>query len=137
MEEVEEVEDPSCREEREALWEDANSVLSIFTHRMIRSLGGLWIKTGQYLSARADVMPPAYVEELSQLQDAAPPRSYASVIETCGGASAVDALFETFDRTPLATASIAQVHRATLRVGVCRDETDERGRGKGRICVIM
>jgi ubiquinone biosynthesis protein len=82
-------------------------------------LGGTYIKLGQFLSGRADILPPAYIEELSKLLDAAPPvpsDEIREVIEDELEAS-VEELFATFDDTPMASASIGQVHRATLPDG--------------------
>ncbi|GJM97531.1 hypothetical protein PR202_ga14463 [Eleusine coracana subsp. coracana] len=82
-------------------------------------LEGLWVKLGQYLSTRADVLPEPYINVLKQLQDSLPPRPFEEVrgtIEKELGKPMND-LFTDFVLDPLATASIAQVHRATLRDG--------------------
>ena len=86
---------------------------------MATRLRGLLIKSGQYLSARPDLLPEAYIEALAELQDAVPPRPYRLVvrrIERELGAP-VGELFTTFERRPVASASLAQVHRATLSDG--------------------
>jgi ubiquinone biosynthesis protein len=82
-------------------------------------LGGTYIKLGQFLSGRADVLPPAYIEELSKLLDAAPPVPTDEIIEVIEHEldAQVGELFATFDDTPIASASIGQVHRATLPDG--------------------
>uniref|UniRef100_A0A1D1XV04 Putative aarF domain-containing protein kinase 1 n=2 Tax=Anthurium amnicola TaxID=1678845 RepID=A0A1D1XV04_9ARAE len=82
-------------------------------------LEGLWVKLGQYLSTRADVLPEAYIFLLKQLQDSLPPRPLNEVKRTIEKelGKPVDDLFSNFVDVPLATASIAQVHRATLRNG--------------------
>jgi ubiquinone biosynthesis protein len=81
--------------------------------------GGGVLKVAQMLSARPDVMPAAYVEELSVLQDAAPAVAFEdvrAVIEReLGGA--LEDHFAAFESEPLAAASIGQVHRATLHDG--------------------
>jgi ubiquinone biosynthesis protein len=81
--------------------------------------GGGVLKVAQMLSARPDVMPAAYVEELSVLQDAAPPVAFEAiraVIEReLGGA--LEHHFAALETEPLAAASIGQVHRATLHDG--------------------
>ncbi|XP_074564879.1 uncharacterized protein LOC141821355 [Curcuma longa] len=80
---------------------------------------GLWVKLGQYLSTRADVLPEAYICLLKQLQDSLPPRPLEEVSQTIErelGKSMND-IFSQFVEAPLATASIAQVHRATLKNG--------------------
>ena len=84
--------------------------------RTLESAGGIFVKLGQVASTRSDVLPPAWCDELSLLRSAAEPQSAdvvrARLAEELGRPP--DAVFETFDWTPLASASIAQVHRATL-----------------------
>lgn len=81
--------------------------------------GGALLKVGQLLSARPDILPKAYVTELSVLQDSAPrvPFADARVVleDELGGT--IDELFASFEEEPIAAASIGQVHRATLRDG--------------------
>lgn len=82
-------------------------------------LGGLIIKLGQYLSVRVDMLPREYTDELSTLQDSVPPVPYgdiAGVFEESSGTT-VDEAFATFEREPLAAASLGQVHGATLASG--------------------
>lgn len=82
-------------------------------------LGSAFIKFGQILSTRADLLPPAYVAEFSKLQDAAPPVPYeeiADVIEQELGAPP-EIAFAAFERTPRASASIGQAHAAQLENG--------------------
>ena len=81
-------------------------------------LGPIFVKFGQILSTRRDLLPGDVADELSLLQDQVPPFPGAqarAAIETALGAP-IAALYETFDETPLASASIAQVHAATLRL---------------------
>jgi len=85
----------------------------------LAELGPTFIKLGQILSARPDILPPDFIAELSQLQDSAPPMSLETVlrlIEQGLGRPAAE-LFAHIDPEPLASASIAQVHRARLRDG--------------------
>ncbi len=87
--------------------------------RTLEELGATYIKLGQLLSGRADLLPRAYIEEFARLLDAAPPVPTAAirqVIEEELGAPVED-LFATFDEVPIAAASIGQVHRATLPDG--------------------
>jgi ubiquinone biosynthesis protein len=81
--------------------------------------GGAFLKIGQILSSRPDLLPAAWVEELAQLQDQARPETFEAVravIEGEFGAPLED-LFQSFDPQPLAAASIGQVHRARLADG--------------------
>jgi len=85
----------------------------------LEELGPIFIKFGQALSTRRDLIPVDIADELALLQDRVPPFSSdlaVATIEAAFGAK-LDALFASFDRDPLAAASIAQVHAATLRNG--------------------
>ncbi len=82
-------------------------------------LGGVWIKVGQFLSARVDILPQSITDELSELQDEVPPEPFEFVKPTIEGelGGRLDDLFEWMDSEPLAAASLGQVHRARLRSG--------------------
>lgn len=85
----------------------------------ITTLRGLWVKVGQFLSSRPDIMPLPYLQELKRLQDSVPSRPWKEVCETLVeelGDNWQDS-FEWVDENPLSTASIAQVHRAKLLNG--------------------
>ena len=85
----------------------------------LTELGPIFVKFGQILSTRRDLLPADVADELTTLQDrVAPfPESVArAAIEAAFGAP-IDARYATFDGTPLASASIAQVHAATLKSG--------------------
>lgn len=82
-------------------------------------LGPTFIKVGQLFSTRADLFPIEYVEELSKLQDRVPAFSYEQVTETVETdfGKPIAKLFPYFDPTPLAAASLGQVHKAKLHSG--------------------
>lgn len=87
--------------------------------RALEDLGPIYVKFGQILSTRRDLLPDDIAEELSKLQDQVPPfpgEQAQALIEKALGAS-VDKLFAEFDVRPLASASIAQVHAARLYDG--------------------
>jgi ubiquinone biosynthesis protein len=84
--------------------------------KTIEELGPTFIKLGQIISTRGDLLPQPYLEELAKLQDSAPPIPSEQV----GGllreelGRPVEDVFASFDMTPLASASIGQAHAATL-----------------------
>lgn len=86
---------------------------------MLEELGPSFVKFGQLLSTRPDLLPPDVITELVHLQDDVPPFPYAlaqAVVEEDLGLK-VERLFESFEREPIAAASIGQVHRAVLPGG--------------------
>jgi ubiquinone biosynthesis protein len=87
--------------------------------RLLGALGPTYIKLGQVLSMRSDLLPRDYVVALTALQDRAPVIPLEKVTRAIeeGLGRSVAELFETFDEEPLATASIAQTHRATTKDG--------------------
>lgn len=87
--------------------------------KALEELGPCFIKLGQLLSTRPDLLPPDYIAELSRLQNTVTPvpgDKIAAIIESELGAP-LGELFQSFDCAPLATASMAQVHYAVLRNG--------------------
>jgi ubiquinone biosynthesis protein len=84
----------------------------------LESLGPIFIKFGQVLSTRPDLIPPDIAAELSSLQDRVPPFSAdeaRGVIENAYGRK-TEEVFTTFDWTPIASASVAQVHFAQIQI---------------------
>lgn len=86
---------------------------------VLEQLGPIFIKFGQILSTRRDFLPDDIAEELSQLQDNVPPfpgNQARAIVEKAYGCT-VSEVFDNFDENPLASASIAQVHTASLKDG--------------------
>jgi ubiquinone biosynthesis protein len=85
----------------------------------LEELGPIFVKFGQILSTRRDLLPDDIAIELSRLQDKVPPFSGQQAIQTIERAygKPLQEVFQTFDEIPLASASIAQVHTATLHDG--------------------
>ena len=87
--------------------------------RMIE-MRGVFIKIGQFLSSRVDILPEEYTDELSKLQDQVPPALFSDIArritEELGP---LDEVFSSFEEEPIAAASLGQVHKACLRDGDC------------------
>ncbi|MFT7287107.1 MAG: ubiquinone biosynthesis protein [Halieaceae bacterium] len=87
--------------------------------RSLEELGPVFIKFGQMLSTRRDLLPADIADELARLQDQVPPFNSAAAVALVEEAlgDSVDRLFARFDREPMASASIAQIHSARLGSG--------------------
>ncbi|MBI3756333.1 MAG: 2-polyprenylphenol 6-hydroxylase [Deltaproteobacteria bacterium] len=86
---------------------------------VLEELGPTFIKLGQVASTRADLLPPDWIEEFKKLQDAVPPFPFEKAKEVIehGLKAPLYEKFKTFEQAPCASASIAQVHYATLPDG--------------------
>jgi ubiquinone biosynthesis protein len=97
--------------------------VSAIQGRMLRQamgrLGACFVKLGQVMSSRPDLFDPEMIDELRTLQDKLPPFSFAFVERTLEEAlqRPLTEVFAELDETPVAAASVAQVHRARLRSG--------------------
>jgi ubiquinone biosynthesis protein len=104
-------------------WQQVEDISKLDTPQRIRSaledLGPTFIKLGQILATRVDLFPPHYITEFEKLQDQAPAVPFEDLLlqieEDIGGR--IDEAFSEVDQQPLAAASIAQVHKATLLDG--------------------
>lgn len=87
--------------------------------RLLSDLGPTFIKLGQVLSIRRDLLPPDYITALETLQDDAPEVPFAAIREVveAGLGKPLEEAFAAFEERPLGTASIAQTHRATAHDG--------------------
>src|SRR6266498_432453 len=97
-------------------WRDTSAPRAVRLRLALEALGPIFVKFGQMLSTRRDLLPPDIVDELAKLQDRVPPFPTEQVIATLEHAygKPVDAVFRQFERTPVASASVAQVHFAQL-----------------------
>jgi ubiquinone biosynthesis protein len=84
--------------------------------RALEQLGTTYVKLGQLLSSRPELLPDVYIEELSRLTDHAPPLPFSEIEPVIAQDVGLD-VFARIDPDPLASASIAQVHRALTRDG--------------------
>jgi ubiquinone biosynthesis protein len=95
---------------------DATRAGAVAFREGLEELGTTYIKLGQLLSSRPDLLPDVYIEELGRLVDQVPPVPYAEIEQVIAAELGLD-VFARIDPEPLATASIAQTHRALLQNG--------------------
>ncbi|MGR9036212.1 MAG: AarF/UbiB family protein, partial [Gammaproteobacteria bacterium] len=108
---------------RKLHWQHAEEFAILDTPRRVRhvleELGPTFIKMGQILATRMDLFPPAYISEFEKLLDEVPSVPFDELLpqleEDIGGG--IDEFFLEIDRSALAAASLAQVHRAVLKDG--------------------
>ncbi|MCK9621116.1 MAG: AarF/UbiB family protein [Methylobacter sp.] len=104
-------------------WEHVEEYVKLDTPQRIRhvleELGPTFIKLGQILATRVDLFSPQYIAEFEKLQDQVPPMAFEELLpqleEDLGGT--IDEFFTEVESSPLAAASIAQVHKAVLKDG--------------------
>lgn len=86
---------------------------------MFEALGPTFVKVGQILSMRSEMLPQSFCDELSKLRADADPMPYQTVVDTLAKeyGRPIDEIFSSIDSKPLGSASLAQVHRATLATG--------------------
>ena len=117
----------SYRNQAEALSLPAQRLLLEQTHfdgakkltKLFHDNGAIWVKFGQFLSSRSDILPMQYVMELGKLQDDAKPISYSKINQVLCREWGNDwrDRFLSFDEKAVAAASVAQVHKAVLKNG--------------------
>lgn len=102
-----------------ALFQLRHAPAPVRLRKALEDLGPIFVKFGQMLSTREDFLPLAYAEEMAKLQDQVPPfpgRMARRRLQTIYGQN-ISQVFDEFDETPLASASVAQVHAARLATG--------------------
>ncbi len=100
-------------------WRDTSAPRAERLRLALQELGPIFVKFGQMLSTRRDLIPPDITDELARLQDRVPPfpsEQFVATLERTYG-KPVDQVFLSFEREPVASASVAQVHFAALPDG--------------------
>ena len=100
-------------------WRTFPEPRAVRLRKALESLGPIFVKFGQMLSTRRDLLPPDLADELALLQDRVPPFPTAQALDLLEGfyGKPIDEVFRDFERTPVASASVAQVHLARLPDG--------------------
>lgn len=105
---------------RNAALQKLHEVNAVRVKNLCRKNGATWVKVAQVMSCRPDLLPRAYINELRELQNDAPPVPFEALETVLAEELGADwrSRFRSIDPVPVATASIAQVHRATTIDGV-------------------
>ena len=100
-------------------WRDVSAPRAERLRLALQDLGPIFVKFGQMLSTRRDLLPTDIADELAKLQDQVPPFPSERVMATLERVykKPIDQLFRSFERAPVASASVAQVHLAELPDG--------------------
>ena len=100
-------------------WRDTSAPRAVRLRLALEDLGPIFVKFGQMLSTRRDLIPLDIADELAKLQDRVPPFSSDEVMATLARVydKPIEEVFKSFDREPVASASVAQVHFAVLPDG--------------------
>lgn len=100
-------------------WRGFSEPRAVRLRRALESLGPIFVKFGQMLSTRRDLLPTDLADELALLQDRVPPFPTEQALAVLEGfyGKPIDTVFDDFERTPVASASVAQVHFARLPDG--------------------
>eukprot|EP00184_Porphyridium_aerugineum_P003637 CAMPEP_0184693252 /NCGR_PEP_ID=MMETSP0313-20130426/1519_1 /TAXON_ID=2792 /ORGANISM="Porphyridium aerugineum, Strain SAG 1380-2" /LENGTH=1141 /DNA_ID=CAMNT_0027151283 /DNA_START=117 /DNA_END=3542 /DNA_ORIENTATION=- len=99
-------------------WNSTHSTNAELLYHQAVKLKGLYVKMGQYISSRSDVFPDAYITSLQRCQDACLPHSFEDTCRIICDEYHVNSIYDVFDEfetTPIASASIAQVYKADFR----------------------
>jgi ubiquinone biosynthesis protein len=114
----EEITPSSCRSEVCSCEREGDEILAVRLRLALTELGPTFVKLGQMLSTRPDLLPPVFICELEELQDKVSALDEEQIIRQLEhDLGHPDQIFAYFDRQPLAAASIGQVHRARLKSG--------------------
>lgn len=110
---------PRKLREKVVTTEEYKLPLPVRIRRVIEELGPTYVKAGQLLSTRPDIIPPDIIRELSKLQDEVPPFPFPQAQEVIERElnRPIDTVFKSLARLPIASASIGQVHEAILADG--------------------
>ncbi|KAK1444600.1 ABC1 family domain containing protein [Babesia gibsoni] len=103
---------------QEEYWKDMHEKMAASIVETIKNIKGCWVKLGQMLSTKPGMLPKCYIDAFCQLHDGMGHSDFSEVIDTLEQEMGyMDDIFKNFDSIPIASASIAQVHKAKLHDG--------------------